>query len=338
MRRLRILTWHVHGNYLYYLTQAPHEFYLPIKPDRPPGYGGRSGSFPWGANVHDVPVDELRSRDFDLLLFQAREHYLTDQYELLSEAQRRLPTIYLEHDPPRESPTDTRHPVDDPNVLLVQVTPFNELMWDSGRTPTRVIEHGVLVPEGVRYSGELPRGLVVVNNLRKRGRRLGADLFERARHHVPLDLVGMEAETVGGLGEIQPDRLAAFEVHYRFLFNPIRYTSLGLAVVEAMMLGMPIVGFATTEMATVVENGVAGYVDTRLDRLVERMRELIADPAAAHRLGQGARAYARERFSIERFAHNWDTAFRVVVGNQVVPAAAIPTGDQPVVHATSSLR
>ena len=24
--RLRILTWHVHGNYLYYLTQVPHEF------------------------------------------------------------------------------------------------------------------------------------------------------------------------------------------------------------------------------------------------------------------------------------------------------------------------
>ena len=27
-RRLRILTWHVHGNYLYYLTQVPHDFYL----------------------------------------------------------------------------------------------------------------------------------------------------------------------------------------------------------------------------------------------------------------------------------------------------------------------
>ena len=26
--RLRILTWHVHGNYLWYLTQVPHEFYL----------------------------------------------------------------------------------------------------------------------------------------------------------------------------------------------------------------------------------------------------------------------------------------------------------------------
>jgi len=40
----------------------------------------------------------------------------------------------------------------------------------------------------------------------------------------------------------------------RFFFNPIRYTSLGLAVCEAMMVGMPIIGLATTEMATTVQN------------------------------------------------------------------------------------
>jgi len=46
MRRLLILTWHIHGSYLYYLTQAGHEFYLPVKPGRPEGYGGRLGGFP----------------------------------------------------------------------------------------------------------------------------------------------------------------------------------------------------------------------------------------------------------------------------------------------------
>ena len=28
MRRLKILTWHTHGSYLYYLTQVPHDFFL----------------------------------------------------------------------------------------------------------------------------------------------------------------------------------------------------------------------------------------------------------------------------------------------------------------------
>src|SRR5579885_687909 len=165
MQRLRVLTWHVHGNYLYYLAQVSHELYLPVKPGRPHGYGGRSGSFPWPANVHELPAEELREQEFDCILFQARQHYLEDQFALLSAEQRRLPRIYLEHDPPREHPTDTRHPVDDPDMLLVHVTPFNALMWDNGRTPTRVIEHGVVVPAGARYQGDLDRGLVVINNL-----------------------------------------------------------------------------------------------------------------------------------------------------------------------------
>src|SRR5262249_42618471 len=152
----------------------------------------------------------------DAVLFQTRKNYEEDQYEILSAAQRRLPRIYLEHDPPLEHPTDTRHWVDDPDVLLVHVTPFNALMWDSGRTPTRVIDHGVLVSPGVRYTGEIARGIVVVNHLRERGRRLGADVVERARRKVPLDLVGMDAESVGGLGEVPPPRLAAFEARYRF--------------------------------------------------------------------------------------------------------------------------
>ncbi len=314
MRPLRILTWHIHGNYLYYLTQSQHEFYLPYKPERTDGYGGRSGSFPWGDNVHEVPADQVRDLELDVILFQSQKNYAEDQYEILTEKQRDLPRIYLEHDPPRQNPTDTRHIVDDPNILLVHCTHFNNLMWDSNRTPTRVIEHGVLVPERVRYTGELERGIAVVNNLYKRGRRLGLDIFERVRRDVPLDLVGINAEQVGGMPSLSYDELHAFEARYRFFFNPIRYTSLGLAVCEAMMIGMPVVGLATTEMVTAVENGVSGFVSTDVNRLIDYMEELLADPVLAHRLGKGAQRAARERFSIERFAREWDQAFALVTG------------------------
>ncbi len=149
---MRILTWHVHGSYLYYLTQVPHTFSLPVKAGWPDGIrratrqllvgrerGGcaRRGGARSEVRLHPLSVaPELRE----------------DQYDILSEAQRRLPRLYLEHDPPRESPDDTRHPVDDPDVLLVHVTHFNDLMWDSGRTPTRVIEHGVILPAVRAYT------------------------------------------------------------------------------------------------------------------------------------------------------------------------------------------
>src|SRR5690242_7036831 len=87
MPRLRILTWHVHGSYLYYLAQAPHEFYLPVKPGRPEGYGGRAGTMPWPDNVHDVPAEDVRNLQLDCILFQSHKNYLTDQRETLSPEQ-----------------------------------------------------------------------------------------------------------------------------------------------------------------------------------------------------------------------------------------------------------
>ena len=304
-RRLRILTWHVHGNYLYYLSQAPHDFLVLRDAQRSPGYAGRAGTLPWGDNVIEVPVEEVRRTRFDCVLYQSRTGWERDRLLLLSAEQQRLPRIYLEHDPPQEHPTDTRHFVDDPETVLVHCTPFNALMWDSSRTPVRVIEHGVKPLSEARYGGELERGIVVVNHLARRGRRLGADVFATVREQVPLDLVGMDAERAGGLGEVPNAALGAYMAPYRFFFNPIRWTSLGLAVVEAMTIGLPIVGLATTEMSTVVRNGHSGWVDTRLEVLVARMRELLADPAEARRLGENARRDALERFHIERFAAEW---------------------------------
>jgi hypothetical protein len=314
MRRLNVLTWHTHGSYLYYLSHAPHEFFVLSKPDRPPGYGGRCGQFPWGANVHDLPVAAARDMQFDCILFQDDHQWEKDQYAFLTATQRALPRIYLEHDPPRAHPTDTPHLVDDPGVLLVHVTPFNELMWDNRRTPTRVIEHGVRLPDGVRYHGDLDRGLVVTNHLGRRGRRMGPDLFLQVRAQLPLELVGMAADELGGLGEIPHGQLPAFASRYRFLFSPIRYSSLGLAVIEAMMAGMPVVALATAEMATVIENDVSGYTDTCVATLVERMQALLREPRLARQLGEGAQRRARVRFSIERFAADWDKALRDVTG------------------------
>ena len=313
-RRLRILTWHVHGNYLYNLTQVPHDWWLVTDDARSPHRAGRSGTLPWGDNVHEAHVEQVRELPFDVIVFQSRREWDDDRQRLLSPAQRALPRIYLEHDPPQAHPTDTRHWVDDRDVLLVHVTPFNTLMWDSGATPTCVIEHGVKPLSAARWRGDEARGIVVVNHIGRRGRRLGLDVWRAAAAQVPLTLVGMGSEAVGGAGEVAQQALGERMAAHRFFFNPIRYTSLGLAVIEAMLVGLPIVGLATTELVTVIRNGENGFIDTRLERLVEAMRRLLADPAEARRLGAAARATALERFGIERFVADWERALRRVAG------------------------
>jgi hypothetical protein len=309
MRRLNIFTWHIHGSYLNSLAQIEHNWYVPVKPGRPEAYSGRGNNSTLPAHVREVPAESVAELDLDLILFQSAKNYQEDQFAILSEAQRQLPRIYLEHNAPRPHPTDSRHIVDDEDVLLVHVTHYNRLMWDNGRTPTLVIEHSVAIDPSIRYSGERAEGITVINEIQRRERIAGYDLFLQARQQVPLTIAGMRSLELNGLGDIHYSQLHRHVAERRFLFSPMRYTSLPLAVIEALTIGMPVVALATTELPSVIESGVTGYLSCELDELVARMRELLANPSLAHRIGANARELAQARFGIERFVDDWNKAF-----------------------------
>lgn len=318
-RPLRILTWHVHGNYLYSLTRLPYQFLIPVMPDNRPGYSALGDKIPWGNNVRAVPAHSVRDEDFDCIIFQSRSAFEQDRHTLFTAAQIDLPCIYIEHNPPEPHPTDTRHFFRHDRGVLVHVTHYNALMWDSGGMPVNVIEHGVPAVEGVRYTGELECGIVVINNLSHRGRRVGADLYEWAYGCMPLALIGMHSEMLkGGQGEVSNMDVPAYVARYRFFFSPIRYASLGLSLVEAMMVGLPVVGIAATELNQLIRNGVNGYVDTRPDVLRDVAHELLADPELAHTWGLQARRTALERFNIERFKAQWQRVIGDLVETEYV--------------------
>jgi len=309
MGRLTILTWHIHGSYLDALGHTGQDIVVPVRPGRPERFAGRPDDATWPSSIREVPADAVRDLDVDLVLYQHAANWTVDQHEILSPSQLRGPRVFVEHDPPREHPTDTRHHVDDPAVLIVQVTAFNALMWDTGPNTVRVVEHGIPMPAGVRWTGELARGLVVVNELNRRGRRLGADLVADARSRLPIDVAGMGSEAIGGLGAFAHDDLIRRQAAYRFVFHPARWTSFGMAVCEAMLLGQPVVALAATEMPTVIVDGVNGFASTDPARLERSMRALLEDRDLAARIGAAGYETARERFSIERFAADWNIVF-----------------------------
>jgi glycosyltransferase involved in cell wall biosynthesis len=286
MRRLRILTWSTRPDYLRCLAQTSHELVVVSPRGRP-----EHGDFP--PNVHVVGAAEARRQKLDLILFQRPQHYLDDQFELLTPAQRRAAKVYLEHEPPREHPVDSRHVVTEADVVVVHVSHFNRLMWDHGHTPTRVIEPGVSPPPAA-YSGELDRGLAVAEHVTRR-RALGIDLYDEAKQRAPLDLAF----------EFDP-RAAA---RYRFFFFPARYASPSLSLLRAMMIGMPVLGYGAGGIDGVVRHGIDGFLEADPATLVERMRELAADRQRAALLGAAARLNALARFGIERFVADWNRLF-----------------------------
>ena len=66
---------------------------------------------------------------------------------------------------------------------------------------------------------------------------------------------------------------------------------------------------ATTELPKVIAESGGGYVDNDVARLIGYSRELLRDRDHAAELSRKARAYARERFAIERFVADWNDVF-----------------------------
>lgn len=247
--------------------------YIPTKLEKTEGYYGRGEKFLFDDNVKEIQAKQVKQYQFDCILFQTNQNYLADQFEILSEEQWNLPKIYLEHDPPREHPTDTKQLINNPSITLVHVTHYNKLMWDNNNTPTYVTEHGVSKPS-VKYLREYNKEIVVINNLPARGRLLGLDVFIEVRKQIPLDLIGMGSGNLG-IGEVLHPHIPQYIIQYRFFFNPIRYTSLGLAVCEGMMMGLPVVGLVTTELLSVINNGHSGYIHTDVNYLIAKINLLI---------------------------------------------------------------
>ncbi|MDQ0913628.1 glycosyltransferase [Streptomyces canus] len=314
---MRILLWHVHGSWTTAFVQGPHTYVVPVTPDRGPDGLGRARTFDWPDSVVEVPPERLRDEDIDLVVLQ-RPHELPLVDEWLG---RRPPLVYLEHNAPDGAVPDTRHPAADlPGVTLVHVTHFNRLMWDAGSTPTTVIEHGIVDP-GHLWTGELPRAAVVVNEPVRRGRTVGTDLLPAFAQAAPLDVFGMRTERLAGHLGLPDERCRSHELVQRELhtamarrrlyLHPVRWTSLGLSLLEAMHLGMPVVALATTEVTEAVPPG-AGVVSNRIDVLQDAVRDFLADPPHARTVGEGARAAALARYGLTRFLDDWERLLKEV--------------------------
>ena len=306
---MRVLLWHVHGSWTTALVQGEHEYLLPVEPGRGPDGRGRAQTWDWPPAAVEVSRDEARDAEVDVLLLQRPDELDGLSREWLGD--RRIPTVYVEHNAPQGRIAEMRHPVADRDDvdLVVHVTHFNDLFWDCGSTAKRVIEHGIVDP-GYRYSGETERAAVVINEAPRRARVTGTDLLARfADGGVPIDLFGMKAgdvtAPVHAIDDLPQELLHDELARRRVYLHPIRWTSLGLSLIEAMQLGMPVVALATTEAPDAIP-AAAGVVSTRVERLTDAARAFLAEPERAREAGLAARRSALERFGLERFLADWD--------------------------------
>lgn len=313
---MRILLWHVHGSWTTSFVQGPHTYLVPVSPDRDADGLGRARTWVWPESVQEVPLEGLADAEPEVVVLQRERDIDLVRRHLGAEPGRDLPAVWVEHNTPRGDVGEARHLLAErADILVAHVTHFNALFWDTGRAPTAVVEHGVVDP-GLRYTGELARAAVAVNEPIRRGRITGTDLLPAFADVVPLDVFGMKVaglRTHLGLGN---DRLGEHDdppqhvlhtemARRRAYLHTARWTSLGLSLIEAMHLGMPVVAPATTEAVEAVLPGT-GVVSTRVETLRRALRDFVDDPDRARATGLAARRAALDRFGLPRFLDDWD--------------------------------
>jgi hypothetical protein len=320
---MRVMLWHVHGSWTTAFVQGPHEYLIPVLPDRGPDGRGRAQTWDWPANTREIPPDQLPDDPPDVVILQRPHEGALVAKWLGMAVGKDIPAVYLEHNTPAGEIGRTRHPMADQRTIrLVHVTAFNELIWDNGLATTSVIEHGVLDP-GPLYTGEIPHVALAVNEPVRRGRIVGTDLISRFAEVSPIDVYGMGVRDLIGSCGLDPQRVIVHEnlvqrdlhvelARRRAYLHLPRWTSLGLALIEAMHLGMPVVAIASTDVVEAVPSE-AGVVSTSLDRLCQAVRGYREDPESARLAGKAARDYALARYGLNRFLADWDRLLEEVV-------------------------
>ena len=100
-------------------------------------------------------------------------------------------------------------------------------------------------------------------------------------------------------------------VDRRVYVHTTRWTSLGLSLLEAMHLGMPVVALATADVPRAVPRG-CGFISSDIDDLTRACRVLIDEPHLAAAVGRRGRNHALRRYGLKRFLNDWDLVFEEV--------------------------
>lgn len=319
---MKILLWHVHGSWTDAFVHGPHEYLLPALPEGGPWGLGRADR-DWPATVRDVAPHSAELEEVDVVILQRPEDLAAAEQLLGRKPGVDIPAVYVEHNTPRGDVPDSVHPLaNQSEIPIVHVTYFNQLFWDNGSAPNTVIEHGIRDP-GHLYTGENPHFALVSNEPVRRWRVTGTDLLPGFAKIAPVELFGMGTERIHEATGIPSDALRVHgdlkreELHYemakqRIYLHTVRWTSLGLSLLEAMHLGMPVLALATTE-ATRAIPAETGFLSTHVEDLHQAALRLIDDPELARTMGTNARSFVLERYSLKRFLQDWSTLLSDIV-------------------------
>jgi len=184
-------------------------------------------------------------------------------------------------------------------------------------------------PWGESAEVPIPEGGRVLLCVARLTEQKGIDVAVRAlatiREHEPnavLVVLGegperARLEALAGDGVYLPGRVGDVAAWYRradVLLHPARWEGFGLALLEAMLAGKPVVATRVSSAPEIVANGESGLLvpPDEPAALAEAVLALLADPARAAAMGEAGLARARNEFSVAKMAERTAALYAAV--------------------------
>ncbi len=165
---------------------------------------------------------------------------------------------------------------------------------------SRYIHHGMDVDEWPLTTGA-NHGVTVVQAYGTMHRACrNHEGVQQAERKVPVTWIGRD-RTFGSF-----DAYREFLRHRTIFYSPSHASPNPRARTEAMLCGLAVVTTNTHDEDQYIQHGVNGFCSNDIDELVDILVYLQANPGIAREIGLRGRETARERFTTERFAAQWN--------------------------------
>ena len=174
--------------------------------------------------------------------------------------------------------------------------------WGLGPERSRAIVHGYDVDEFWSSNTRRRQTITVCSGGGMSREYHGIPLLERIRRDVPVTWIGSRGDRGFFLD---------YRAYREYLATALIYLHTGKrspmpgARTEAMLSGCCIVTTGNHDVRDFVEHGYTGFISDSAEELIEILKQLLADPKRAYRVGRRGREVAREKFARDRYVADW---------------------------------
>ena len=91
----------------------------------------------------------------------------------------------------------------------------------------------------------------------------------------------------------------------RFYLNTATWSTLPMSLVEAMMIGCPVISTSYLEAGLLIKHGENGFIADSPEDMIKYANLLINDYELAKSIGQKGREFAIETFKLDKFIQQW---------------------------------